>query len=835
MVNCSVDQLRGIMEKPSNIRNVSVIAHVDHGKSTLMDSLISKAGVFSDAGAGKARYMDTRDDEQERSITIKSACLSLYYKPQMRKGYLINIVNSPGHLDFSSEVTAALRVTDGALVVVDCIKGVCVQTETVLRQGIADMIKPVLFLNKVDRLFFEQQYDLEEIYQNFRNTVESVNVIVATYKHKKLGDIEISPGIGNVGFGSGLQGWGFTLRDFAKLYANKFGSSKSKMMKKLWGDNYWDPKSGKWSKKNSGGRLSRGFCELVLKPLRKLMQLIMHKKKKIYHHLFKFLKINLTKTELKLRRKALLMVALQKWIPAGDAVLSMIVHHLPSPAAAQKYRCEKLYTGPLDDATAQAIRNCDAEAGLSIYISKMVPTEIGGFIAFGRVFSGTVAFGQKVRILGPEYEHGKKKDLYGKKIQRTLLMMGRYTEQVPQVPAGNMVGLVGIDQYLLKSGTISSSKDTYPFKTMKFSVAAVVRVAVEPKRVEDLPKLVEGLKRLSKSDPLLRCSRAKTGEHVISSAGELHLQVCLKDLQEQFLKGAEINVSDPIVSFAETITGTTGSDGIHPTICVVKSPNKQNSLSMYAEPLTSGLCKLIEDGKIGPMDNSRARARRLADNFDWDVNAARKIWAFGCPPDATANLLVNKSKGVQLLSEIREYVVSGFNNTTAAGALCDESLRGVRVNLDDVTLHADAMHRGAGQIIPCARNVFHACQLASSPRLMEPMYKVNISVPASAQAGVYTTLNKRRGKILKVKEHIGTHYIKIQAHLPVVESFGFAEMLRKNTGGQAFPRMKFSNWQLVGGDPFKEGSTANKIIMAIRKRKGLKESLPMFGDFSYRW
>jgi len=833
MVNFSVDQLRGLMEKPSHIRNISVIAHVDHGKSTLTDSLISKAGIIANTRSGESRFMDTREDEQARSITIKSACVSIHYERQMKrkKGpFLINLINSPGHLDFSPEVTAALRVSDGALVLVDCIKGVRVQTETVLRQAIAERVKPVLFLNKLDRIFLEHQYNLEEIYQNFRNSVESVNVIVATYKHKKLGDMQVSPDIGNVGFGSGLYSWGFTLENFVKLYANMFGLSKRKLCKKFWGDNYWNPKAEKWVKKNPGNKLNRGFCEFVLKPLRKLMYLILKKKKKIYRQVFKTLKIDLSKTELKLPRKDLLMVALQKFMPVEDAVLSMIVDHLPSPVKAQKYRCEKLYTGPMDDKTAQAIRKCDADARLSVYVSKMVPTsEMGRFIAFGRVFSGTVATGQTVRVLGPDYVRGGKRDLYVKKVQRTLLMMGRNTEQVSDVPAGNVVGLVGFDQYLLKSGTICTSEYTYPFNTMKFSVASVVRVAVEPKLAQDLPKVLEALKRLSKSDPLVRCSRSKTGEHVIAGAGELHLEVCLNDLRDQYLNGAEIIVSKPIVSFAETVDKATGS------VCSAKSPNKQNTLFMHAEPLTPELCKLIENGDIKITDKPKPRARRLVEEFNWDAKAARKIVAFGCPPDAKANILVNNTKGLQLMNEIKEYVVSAFNSSTAAGALCDEVLRGVRMNIDDMTLHGDAMHRGAGQIMPCARNVFNACQVASNPRMMEPMYKVNILVPANAQAGVYVALNKRRGKVVKMKERKGTHLVKIQAFLPVMESFGFAELLRNSTGGQAFPQMKFSHWKVVSGDPYKEGSTANKIVMDVRKRKGLREVIPEVGHYSNRW
>jgi len=835
MVNFSIDQIREMMEKHDSIRNISVIAHVDHGKSTLTDSLISKAGIIASAKAGEARFMDTRDDEQARSITIKSTCVSLYYERQEEAGkkpYLINLIDSPGHVDFSSEVTAALRVTDGALVVVDCVEGVCVQTETVLMQGIAERIKPILFLNKLDRIFLELQCDLEEAYQNFRNSVESVNVIVATYKDEKLGDIEVYPESGNVGFGSGLHAWGFTLEDFAKLYANKFGMSKEKLIKKFWGNNFWNEKEGKWVKKNPDKSLPRGFCEFVLKPLKTLVDAIMDKKIDLYTPVLKALKAPLDKADWDLRGKAFLKVVLRKWIPAGDALFSMIVDHLPSPATAQQYRCENLYSGPQDDETAQAIRACNQNACLSMYVSKMVPTsEKGRFIAFGRVFSGTIATGQTVRIYGPDYVFGKKSDLYVKKIQRTMLMMGRYTEQIADCPAGNMIGLVGIDQYLLKSGTVASEEHTHPFHTMKFSVAAVVRVAVEPKSAQDLPKLVEGLKRLSKSDPLVQCSTAKTGEHIIAGAGELHLEICLKDLREQYMKGAGIKVSEPVVSFAETVSERSGADEEFPETCVSKSPNKHNRLYCFADPMNLDLCKLIEDGEIKATDDPKVRARRLADEFDWDVNTARKIWCFGCPPDAKANVLCDTSKGVQFLNEIKDHAVSAFTNATAGGVLCDEVMRGIRINIDDVTLHADAIHRGAGQIMPCARKVYYACQIASGPRLMEPMYLIDITVPQNAHAGVYSTLNKRRGEIHKIEERIGTPLTQIQAYLPVMESFGFTEELRKNTGGQAFPQMKFSHWQMVNGSPYKEGSSAYNILFAVRKRKGMKEVLPAFGDY----
>jgi len=257
MVNFTVTQLRNLMDKKENIRNMSVIAHVDHGKSTLTDSLIAAAGIIAGAKAGEQRYTDTRQDEQDRCITIKSTGVSLYYELDESKvppgsngnAFLINLIDSPGHVDFSSEVTAALRVTDGALVVVDCVEGVCVQTETVLRQALTERIKPVLMVNKLDRAFLELQLDPEDAYQNFRRTIETANVIIATYEDELLGDVQVYPEKGTVGFGSGLHGWGFTLSKFADMYASKFGVAKDRMVQKLWGDNFYDPKSKKWKKK----------------------------------------------------------------------------------------------------------------------------------------------------------------------------------------------------------------------------------------------------------------------------------------------------------------------------------------------------------------------------------------------------------------------------------------------------------------------------------------------------------------------------------------------------------------------------------------------------------
>jgi len=842
MVNFTVEEIRALMDKKKNIRNMSVIAHVDHGKSTLTDSLVSKAGIIASSRAGETRFTDTRKDEQERCITIKSTAISMYFNlsednvalinnPDQREkgenGFLVNLIDSPGHVDFSSEVTAALRVTDGALVVVDCVSGVCVQTETVLRQAIAERIKPVLFMNKMDRALLELQLEQEELYQTFQRIVENVNVIIATYNDDQgpMGEMRVDPSKGSVGFGSGLHGWAFSVKEFADIYSSMFKVPAAKLMNKLWGENFFNKKTKKWAVAKSPDN-ERAFNTYILDPIFKLFDAIMNFKKPETAKLLETLKIKLVAEDREKEGKQLLKVVMRTWLPAGDTLFHMITIHLPSPVVAQKYRAEMLYEGPSDDTCCTGIKTCDADAPLMMYISKMVPTsDKGRFYAFGRVFSGKVAGGQKVRIMGPNYVPGKKEDLFEKSIQRSILMMGRFVEAIEDVPAGNICGLVGVDQYIVKTGTITTSKEAHNMKVMKFSVSPVVRVAVEPKNPSDLPKLVEGLKRLSKSDPMVQCIIEESGEHIIAGAGELHLEICLKDLEEDHAC-IPLKKTDPVVSYRETV-GTQSTE-----LCLSKSPNKHNRLYMKAVPMPDGLADDIEAGKVTPRDDPKARKSYLCEHHSFDATDAMKIWTFG-PESTGANLLVDVTKGVQYLNEIKDSCVAGFQWASKEGVMCDENMRGVRFNLHDVTLHTDAIHRGGGQIIPTTRRVLYACVLTANPRLQEPVYLCEIQCPEAAVGGIYGVLNRRRGVVFEEMQVIGTPMFVVKAHLPVNESFGFTADLRSNTGGQAFPQCVFDHWQEMPGDPLDMNSNSKpyNIVVDTRKRKGLKEGLPDLANY----
>jgi elongation factor 2 len=595
------------------------------------------------------------------------------------------------------------------------------------------------------------------------------------------------------------------------------------------GDNYFNPHTKKWTTKGTheGKPLERAFNQFILDPIFRIFGAVMNFKKDEITTLLEKLSIKLAPEDKEKEGKQLLKVIMRTFLPAADALMEMMILHLPSPVTAQKYRAETLYEGPPDDEACIGIRDCDPKAPLMLYVSKMVPTsDKGRFYAFGRVFAGTVRSGLKVRIQGPNYTPGKKDDLFIKAIQRTVLMMGGKVDPIDDVPAGNILGLVGIDQFLLKSGTLTTSETAHNLKVMKFSVSPVVQRSVEVKNAQDLPKLVEGLKRLSKSDPCVLTFINESGEHIVAGAGELHLEICLKDLEEDHA-GVPLRIGDPIVPYRETVTSKSSITALS------KSPNKHNRLYMIAEPLDEEVSKEIEAGRISPRDDFKVRARILADDFGWDVTDARKIWCFG-PDTSGANLLVDQTKAVQYLNEIKDSVVSGFQWASREGPVAEEPMRSCRFNIMDVTLHADAIHRGGGQIIPTARRVLYAAALLAEPGLLEPVFLVEVQVPETAMGGVYGVLTRRRGHVFSEEQRPGTPLFTIKAYLPVNESFGFNADLRSHTSGQAFPQSVFDHWQiLTGGSPLDGTSKVGQIVQEMRKRKGIKVEVPGVENVSF--
>lgn len=309
-----------LQKNTKNIRNFCILAHVDHGKTTLSDSIISTNGVISPKLAGKLRYLDCTEEEQKRGITMHSSAISLLFKPEERKGnvspikpldedseenqekkeideYLINLVDSPGHIDFSHDVSTATRLCDGALIVVDVLEGLCTQTHAVLYKALKERMRPCLVLNKIDRLALEMQLSPVEAFHYLRRIVENANALAFTlltaefrsmreelYSTTGIEDDHnyfdednpdplfaewtFSPEKGNVIFACALDCWGFGVPKFANIWAKKLGVNKNVIQKYLFEDYSLNPTTKKISKCDINDYNSKPmFATMILEPI----------------------------------------------------------------------------------------------------------------------------------------------------------------------------------------------------------------------------------------------------------------------------------------------------------------------------------------------------------------------------------------------------------------------------------------------------------------------------------------------------------------------------------------------------------------------------------------
>lgn len=835
----SIDNVLRLMDKQENIRNMSVIAHVDHGKSTLTDTLVVKAGSLSAEKSG-SRFTDTRADEQERGITIKSTAISMQFK--LKEGsfnrymkektdenhFLINLIDSPGHVDFSSEVTAALRVTDGALVVVDCIEGICVQTETVLRQAVIEKIKPVLCLNKLDRAFLELQQEQTELAAGLRKTIENFNVTYSKFsveEEKGAGAVEpLSPEKLEVSFCSGLQGWGFTLRQFAEFYAESFGiadkpAAMDKLQANLWKHNCYysknDPfdRTGKFS--TTGSPQNLAFIVFVLNPIYQVRDMCMRgEKDKLISFLEKYRVTIKMQAIADMRDKELFKHVMRRWLPAADCLLEQVIVNLPSPKESQKYRAEHLYEGPKEDKFCTAIKEADAteDAPVMMYVSKMIPQGTGRYIAFGRIFSGVLRAGAQVYVQGPDYEPGKGKELKAKTVSRLFLMMGRSAPEIKRCPAGNIVGLLGVDSEIQKTATLCSMRGAYNIKSMRFSVSPVVRYSILPKNTADLPKLKEGLTKLSQVDTLCQVQYMKTGEIVVAGAGEMHVEICLNDLEIEHAKVPIIR-GEPQVSYYESVSQPMQ------TAVMSKSANKHNKIYMIVEPLSEEVSKAINEGDLVSQD-PKIRVELFKKRFGQSEEWVKRILCYS-PDDCGPNIIVDSSKGVQNLNEVKEFLKMGLDGAVKEGPLIGEPVQGLRLDLIDLTLHADAIHRGAGQIIPTMSRLATGLIIAATPILYEPIFLAEISLQENMMDSAMQVVKSRRGEIIDAIYN--GHRSILKAHIPVQRSFKLNTELMESTAGGASVNLVLDHYAVVPGSMEKEGSPMWSIVHDLRKKRGLGE------------
>ena len=717
------DEIVKLMETPMFIRNTSIIAHVDHGKTTLADSLLAAAGIISTQTAGQKLFLDSWDLEQKRQMTVFASNVSLVHTYN-NQDYLINLIDTPGHIDFSGAVTRSLRAVDGALVVVDAVEGPMTQTETVLMQALRERVKPILFINKVDRLIKEIKLTPAEIQKKFAKILLRVNTLIEKYapaEHKQDWQVKIEDS--RVAFGSALHKWGLNL-DHMKL------------------------------KKVSFQDIIDAYTGDPIDVGRKVDEL-------------------------------------SKKAPLHEPILDMFVKHLPNPYDAQPYRQPQIWPGDVASPTGQGMAKVDPKAPLLMCISTIEVDPHSGTVAIGRIFSGSIERGKTVQLLSSNQKGT---------IQQVFMSMATDRVFIDRVPAGNIGAISGLPSIHVGETIAQEGEEVHSFEGLNYVSDPVVTVAVEPEDVKDLPLFDKVMHKLTTEDPNLHFIMNKeSGEFLLSGMGELHLEITAYRMQEAGLK---VKLSKPIVIFRETIS----HDYKGPAI-MGKSPNKHNKLWITIDKLSNEVIEAIKSEKITDMQ-SRDERTKVLKSLGWSPDEAK-----GAVAVEENCILCNRIRGRQYVEEILDHIKTGFREAVHTSPLAKEPAYGLKINLEDITLHEDPVHRGPAQAIPMTWRPIYCTILLSDPKLLEPLMSFECKVPSEYVSAVITMLNKRRGKILDMPSE--DDIITVKAEMPVSESFGIADELRGSTSGRAFWATQFSRWAYVP-----EQMQAD-TIKKIRERRGL--------------
>jgi elongation factor 2 len=674
--------------------------------------------MISEELAGKQLALDFHEDEKERGITIDSANVSMAHTFD-EQDYLINLIDTPGHVDFGGDVTRAMRAVDGAIVLVCAVEGMMPQTETVLRQALTERVKPVLFINKVDRLIKEVKLTPEKMQERFIKIINDVNKLirrVAPEEFKEKWQVNVQEG--SVAFGSAFHNWALSFP-----YMKKNNISFKDVIQAYEKDAYKE---------------------------------------------------------------------LPKKAPIHTVILNMVIKHHPNPIQAQKYRIPKIWHGDLDSPEGKSLINCDPKGPVAFIVTKIVIDKHAGEVAAGRLFSGTIKQGQDV------YMNMAKRNI---RLQQVSIYRGVQRIQLDEIPAGNIVGIVGLkDTY---AGETISSIPITPFEAMKHIFEPVVTKSIEAKKAADLPKLVEILRQVSKEDPTILVEiNEETGENLISGMGELHLEIIENRIKK--VKGLDIETSPPIVVYRETVLKKSPEvEG--------KSPNKHNKFYFIVEPLENNIYQAIKEGEI-----SEGRIKKK------DEQVVKKLVELGMQTkDARnirdiykGNMLVDATRGIVHIGEIIEMVMDSFESVMKEGPLCREPCMKLKVSLTDCKLHEDAIHRGPAQVLPAVRDSIKTCMREAKALIFEPVQVIQIESPAEFMGEISKLIQNKRGQLMDLQQQ--EDHTTIRAKLPVAEMFGLTSDLRSATSGRASHFLVDQVFEKVPTD------MQQKVISKIRERKGLQ-------------
>lgn len=382
--------------------------------------------------------------------------------------------------------------------------------------------------------------------------------------------------------------------------------------------------------------------------------------------------ISLKPAQYKADAKVILKLVCEQFFGTSTGFVDMVVEHIPSPVEGAKAKIENTYTGPHDTDVVKAMETCDPKGPLVIQVSKLYHTsDAKDFMSFGRVMSGTVSAGQIVRVLGEGYTLDDEEDMVLATISDCWINETRYRIPTSGVPAGSWVLLGGIENSIVKSATVVAEKmedHAYIFRPIKHFTESIFKVAVEPVNPSELPKMLDGLRKINKSYPLVVTKVEESGEHVILGTGEMYMDCVLHDLRRLFSE-MELKVSDPVTRFCETVVEQSAIK------CYALTPNKKNKITMIAEPLDQGIAEDIESGRVSIKWPIRKVGKFFEENYGWDLLASRNIWAFG-PEDIGPNILQDDTLPSEvdkkLLNQVRDSIKQGFAWGTREGPLCEE-------------------------------------------------------------------------------------------------------------------------------------------------------------------
>jgi elongation factor 2 len=714
-----VDKVMTLVSQTDRIRNIAICAHIDHGKTTFSDNLLAGAGMMSEELAGKALQLDFHKDEQERGITIDTAAVNMVHEFE-GKEYLINLLDTPGHVDFGGDVTRAMRAVDGAITLCCAVEGIMPQTETVFRQALRERVRPILFINKVDRLMKELKLTPEKMQERFIKIIAEINKLIEGIAEPEYAEKwKVNVADGSVCFGSAFHNWGMSL-DYMKKKNITFKDIIDAYENDTWKD---------------------------------------------------------------LKHKA----------PLHEVVLNAVIKHHPSPVQAQKYRIPKIWHGDLETPLGKSLLACDATGPLAFVVTKIVVDPQAGEIATGRLFSGTVRKGDEIYL-----NRAKQK----MRFQQVYTFNGAKREIVDNIPSGNILGVGGLRGAY--PGETVTFQPEEPFEQITHLFDPVMTKAIEAKRPSDLPKLIEVLIMVGKEDPNIQIQiNHETGEHLMSGMGELHLEVIENRIRTE--KGVEVVTSPPIVVYREAILKESGAPAEG------KSPNKHNKLYFVVEPLSPELSlaikeKKIPEGRVKKKDDSLWESLLDAGMDSQMTRKVRDVYK--------GSIFVDGTRGIVHINEIMELVLDMFEDVMNKGPIANEPCINVKVTLDDVKLHEDAIHRGPAQLYPAVREGIRGAMWQAKPSLYEPVQTLQFDAPIRFMGEISKLVQNKRGQLLDMKQEGET--VEVKAKLPVAEMFGIASDLRSATEG----RGSF----FVTDQTFERLPTElqDKIIKQIRSRKGLK-------------